>query len=206
MAAAQGALAERNFHKAQNALEEVRARADRQPGLLSKEDQRRLVQLQRQSELLALLLNDSLQEIVRLASLHRDVEEWQAKFATDYRGHSVIFEDEVSREDGRPVLLHYRVQVGNETARVALEDLTLLRDLPLDEPKRLLFGARLASVARETGGLWVIRFEPDSGVLLTDKDAVAACLPFFSKEEQSSSSGQALLDVLRTQQEWVLPR
>jgi hypothetical protein len=40
----------------------------------------------------------------------------------------------------------------------------------------LLFGGRLSDLTREDGGGWVFRFEPDSGVLLTDASAVASCL------------------------------
>ena len=46
--------------------------------------------------------------------------------------------------------------------------LKLLGNLPLDEPKRVLFGARLVNIRREAEGTCVVRFEPDSGVLLTD--------------------------------------
>ena len=63
-----------------------------------------------------------------------------------------------------------------------------------DRPRRLLFGARLASVDRE-GGAWVVRFERASGVLLTDEGAVAACgLPPLDTE---------LREVLRQQDLWL---
>src|SRR5205823_166192 len=77
-------------------------------------------------------------------------------------------------EGGRHRLTGYEVLVPDEQVRVRLE-LGLLDRLPLDQPRRLLFGARLASVAREGERLWVVRFEADSGVLLTDEGAVAAC-------------------------------
>ena len=60
--------------------------------------------------------------------------------------------------------------------RLALEDLAVLHDLPLDDRPRLIFGARLAGCEREPGGGWVVHFERDSGVLVTDHDAVVAAL------------------------------
>jgi hypothetical protein len=55
--------------------------------------------------------------------------------------------------------------------------------LPLEEPTRLLFGARLARVRRDTPSSWEVRFEPDSGVLLTDPGAAAVCCPFLGEAE-----------------------
>jgi hypothetical protein len=99
---------------------------------------------------------------------------------------------------GQPLLCYYEVRVGGEVARVELADLVVLRDLKLDPPRRLLFGGRLARVSREKGGLWVVHFEPDSGVLLTDAGAAAAlCLGPPDRELQ---------DVLRHQEEWLQGR
>ncbi|HEY7424467.1 MAG TPA: hypothetical protein VH682_09585, partial [Gemmataceae bacterium] len=147
--------------------------------------------------LLAHLLDNPLEDILQQAMQHRDVEEWHAKFE-DYRGRTVIFDD-VLRQDapGRPALSFYVVRAAEVEARVALEDLTLLRQLPLDPPRRWLFGARLASCRREEGGVWVFRFEPESAVLLTDEAAAAACCPGPLDDE--------LREVLRRQDEW-LPR
>jgi len=135
-----------------------------------------LKQLRRQSDLLAHLLDRSLEEILRQAMQHRNDDEWREKFE-DYRGRSVLFDDRLRADaSGRTILGSYVVRVGDVEARLALEDLLLLKQkpLPLDPPPRWLFGARLASCQREAGGVWVFRFEPDSAVLLTDEDAAAA--------------------------------
>ncbi len=89
----------------------------------------------------------------------------------------------------------YVVRGGDVEARVALEDVPLLKQLPLDPPRRWLFGARLASCQREEGGVWVLRFEPQSAVLLTDEGAAAVCCPGPMDAE--------LRAVLRRQQEWL---
>lgn len=165
------------------------------PQSLSRDEIHHLEQLQRQADLLARLLDQPLEEIIRQALQHHNDEEWNEKFR-NYRGRSVVFDD-VLRLDGqdRLVLGSYVVSVGGVEARVALDDLTLLRQLPLDPPRRWVFGARLASCRREQGGVWVFRFEPDSGVLLSDVIAAAACCP--------PPVDKDLLEVLKRQGDWL---
>lgn len=165
------------------------------PNAFSAEQYAQLQQLHRQTDMLARLLDQPLEEILLQAVRHRSDEEWTEKFAY-YRGRSVVFDDVLRRDGrGRPVLGFYEVQVAGIEARVALEDLTLLRGLPLEPPRRCLFGARLASCRREAGGIWVFRFEPDSAVLLTDAGAAAACCPLPLDGE--------LLAALKRQDEWL---
>jgi hypothetical protein len=165
------------------------------PNALGREEHHRLEQLWRQTDLLARLLDQPLEEIVQQAMQHRNEEEWRRKFE-HYRGRTVVFDDVLRRgPQDQPALGSYVVCVGDTEAKVALEDLTLLRQLPLDPPRRWLFGARLADCRRETGGVWVFRFEPDSAVLLSDEMAAAVCCPLPLDEE--------LLDVLKRQDEWL---
>jgi hypothetical protein len=184
-----------NVHLALKELNAAVEQRDHNPGSLSREEHRYLDQLRRQSDLLAHLLDNPLEDILQQAMQHRDAEEWRAKFE-DFRGRTVVFDD-VLRQDapGRPALSFYVVYAGEVEARVALEDLTLLRQLPLDPPRRWLFGVRLASCQREEGGVWVFRFEPESAVLLTDEAAAAACWPGPLEEK--------VREVLRWQDEWL---
>ncbi|MFO0878418.1 MAG: hypothetical protein U0840_13855 [Gemmataceae bacterium] len=129
----------------------------------------------RQTDLLARLAPRSLEEIVRHAALVRHPDEWASQFA-DYRQRSIILDDALRRDDrGRPMLAHYVLAEGDMPVRLALEELTLLRDLPLDDAPRVIFGARLAECSREEGGTWVIHLVPDSGVLLTEPAALESC-------------------------------
>jgi hypothetical protein len=195
MADGQQALAEGKFRLALRELNGAVALRDKEPGLLTSAQHRRLNQLQRQGDLLARLCPRSLEEILHQASLVRDPEEWQAQF-NDYRGKTILFDDLVGRDAlGRPVLQFYVVHVHDETARVALEDLELLQHLALDPPVRMLFGARLARCGREKDGAWVVRFEPDSAVLLTDAGAAEACCP--------APLDAGLHEVLRRQEGWL---
>jgi hypothetical protein len=189
------ALGQGKFRLARRLLERAIERRKDQPESLSRADSRRLNQLHRQADLLSRLLSVSLEEIARQGRLVRDPAEWDLQME-DYRGRSVIFDDMVRRNgQGRPVLMTYVVDADEERVRLALEDLTLLQDLPLDDEPRLIFGARVSDCKREQGGGWVIRFEPDSGVLLTELDAVAACLP--------GPPDKALEQTLARQQRWL---
>ncbi len=193
--AGQGDLRGGKVHLALKELNAAAETRERHPDVLSREEHHSLIQLRRQIALLANLLDNSLEEVLRQAMQHRDDDDWRAKFA-DYRGRTVVFDDALRRDaTGGPVLASYLVRAGDVEARVALEDLPLLRQLPLDLGQRWIFGARLASCRREEGGVWVLRFEPDSAVLLTDEDAVAACCPGPVDAE--------LRALLRRQEEWL---
>jgi hypothetical protein len=196
----QKALAEGSFQLALRELSAAQALLAQQPDALPAADSRRLQQLEREAALLAALLNNSLQEILHQAANVRQEQEWWAQFRENYRGRAVIFDDVVRREpDGRCYLTVYEVRQGETAVRLELGELTLLQALPLDRPHRLLFGARLASIQREPPGVWVIRFRPDSGILLTEEAAAAACSPLPLDEE--------LRQVIQQQREWadVLP-
>lgn len=188
-------LRQGNVFLALQNLNAVLNQRNRNSNILSREEHHRLEQLWRQTDLLARLLDQPLEEILHQATQHRNDEEWRAKFA-HYRGRTVVFDDVLRRDtQDQPILGSYLVRVGEMEARVALEDLTLLRQLPLDPPRRWLFGARLADCRREAGGVWVFRFDPDSATLLSDEMAAAVCCPAPLDEE--------LLDVLKRQSEWL---
>ncbi|MFO0929473.1 MAG: hypothetical protein U0736_21000 [Gemmataceae bacterium] len=169
---------------------------DGRPAPLATGERRQLVQWHRQADLLAHLSQATLEEIVAQGKLVRDPAEWEALFALHHRGRAVLFDDRVRRDlAGRPELAHHVIAVGDETVRVALDDLPLFAELPLVDEPRLIFGARLAHCVREQGGGWVVHFQPDSAVLLTDPAAAEACLPGAAEDE--------LRATVERQQRWL---
>jgi hypothetical protein len=180
VAAGRAALARDDFRIAAARFAEAMRRRDLAPDALTPAEGRELSRLERQAALVADLLSESLGEILRVAAGTRE-EEWQQQFQRRYRDKAVIFDDVVTRDAaGRFELAVYEVRAPGEPARVELNDLKLLKALPLTEPRRMLFGARLAGLGREERGghgLWVIRLDPESGVLLTDEEAAGACCP-----------------------------
>jgi hypothetical protein len=191
------ALVEGNFHVAVRELTAAVELRDQQPDLLTPKQSRDLNQLQRQADLLARIHNLPLQDILKEAVLTPRDEEWQEHFEATHKGRTVLLDDVVRRDaaTGWLVPACFEVRAGSDKAIVALDDLRILRALPLDPPPRLIFGGRLRSMVREPGGAWVIRFEPESGVLLTDPDAAAACWPVPPDRD--------VLRTLQRQEEWL---
>ncbi len=170
------ALAGGNFRRAADELTAACRLLEKRPKEVPAAEARRVAQLRRQAALLADLLSEPLEELLMVARRSPE-DEWQAQFERRYEGHAVIFDADVTREGRGRYRLHYALGAGPERARIQVSDLRLLDMLPPDRPPRLLFGARLAGLRREAGGTWVVRFDPDSGVLLTDLGAVTACCP-----------------------------
>lgn len=159
-----------------------------------------LRQLFRETSLLADLVRQPLEEIVQQA---QDVKpaEWEEQFA-DFRGRSVLFDDTVLCEpgaNGRYALVNYQIRLGEERVRIDL-DQSLFRQLEHagrwapGRPRRLIFGARLASIQLEKN-TWVIALENDSTVLMTEEDALTAC-GFDVRDPE-------LQRVVREQREWL---
>lgn len=151
-------------------------------------------QLTKQVGLLLDLSSESLGEMIdRLSPLEERerVAFWQRRF----RHKTVIFDAAVRRDAAGQLHLSYNVSVGADPVQVDLDGLRLLHVLALDQPNRLIFGARLASIQREPPGRWVVHFEPDSAVLFTDEAALEAiCLAATDKDTN---------DVLARQRAWL---
>ena len=96
---------------------------------------------------------------------------------------------------GRPELPFHAIEAAGEKARLALEDLELLQLLPLTESQRLIFGAKLRWLGRDEEGNWVVRFEPASGVLLTDSKLLASWHPALVDA--------ATVEVVKRQADWT---
>jgi len=196
--AGQEALGRGKFQTAIEELDAAQELRHRNPHALTPTQRRRLDQLHRQAALMADLLSESLEDILRQASELEGLgeHEWHAAFSERYHGKSVIFDAEVAWDAAVGYRLGWDMFVRGARVRIELTDLRLLRALPLERPRRLLFGARLASAGLEAGGAWVVRFQPDSGVLITDAGVATAC-------RLGQAPDPPLLDVLLRQQRWA---
>jgi hypothetical protein len=153
-----------------------------------------LARLERQAGLLADLLAEPLEDVLGHAAGVQDAE-WELEFGRRYRGRAVVFDLEVHAGPAGRYEHGWLLRARGQPAHLELGDLELLRRLPLDRPRRLLFGARLESVGREPGRGWVVRLRPDSGVLITDPEAAAAC--FLAPEDPQVRA------LLARQAEWA---
>jgi len=198
VAAADQALSEGRLRRAVEELAKARELALGRPDALPASQLRTLDQRHRETSLVADLLSESLGEIlVRAARSNED--EWKAQFEKRYLGpgqaNAVVFDAEVRRDAAGQYHLNWDLEAGNEPARLEIGDLAVFHDLPLDEPRRMLFGARLGRIAQEQNGVWVVRFDPASGVLLTDPRVLSACYPAPLDEE--------VLETLQRQRSWL---
>jgi hypothetical protein len=184
-------MAQGKFHGAARELDEALALREKNPEALSSVDNKQLSQLQREARFYIDLLSESLEEIVFQAAAERDDQEWQAVFAERYRGKSLIFFALVRQDHSNRFTLDYQVFVKEKPARVDLDNLHVLRHMHLNQPERLLLGVRLASVDPDVGGTWTVRLEPDSGLLLTDADALANLCSPLTEEMQDALKRQA---------------
>jgi hypothetical protein len=186
MEAGRQAWTEGKLRRAADEFDAARRLYLQNPSALSLSQARELEQCQRLAHLLADLLTESVGEILQRATRLQE-DDWRAQFQQRYKGpgkaNAVIFAMQVHRNGAGQYEHDWDLKLDNEKARMELGGLKVLHALPLEQPRQLLFGARLGSIAREQNGVWVVRFESDSGVLLTDLSAARArCPPDMAKE------------------------
>ncbi len=186
-----------HFRLAADILIQVHRERNKEVDLLPPLERRQWRQLFAETAVLADRLAESLEDLVRLAA-GADEEDWQADFRQRYLGKAVLFEQVLQSKDGQLIWTNPLGLEGGRKIRLALNDLTLLRQLNLEQESRVLFGARLASVRREPPGtFWVIHFQKDSGVLLTEATAAKRVCPTPWAEE-------AVQKILATQKKMIL--
>lgn len=189
------ALAEGSFQLAAEELGEAAQEVGAHPEHVDPENRAILQRLRREADLLADLLTESLEEILRnLEGL--DYRESQAVFRRRYQGKSVVFLSRLRRDPAGYLRLDYQVTAPRRPARLDLRTLDLFRGIPLEEPVDVFFGASLAAIERDTLGQWSITFQPESGVFLTDLEPALACCGQPIDEAE-------LRAILRRQEEWL---
>ncbi len=186
-----------HFRLALEKLQAAQGLCEQQPDACSPAQRRQLVQLTRQAELMVDRLAEPLEEVLRHAAGIQQTE-WQADFRHRYRHKAVLFDVTIrpAGEDRYEVV--YLLPVHEEWAHLEVNDLALLRRLQIQEPQRVLFGARLASISREPKRGWVVRLEADSGVLLTAAEVAIVC-PY----PPASPTEEEVRAVLQRQAEWA---
>jgi hypothetical protein len=151
-------------------------------------------QLLREAELLGQLVDLPLESILERA-IGVEEAEWQADFASRYARKTVLL-DVLVQQTRSGYRVTYPLRAGLDEARIELGDLKLLAGLDLEQPRRLIFGAALASVRLETSEpVWIVRFHPESGVFLTDAEAAERCCPAWGDADTRA--------LLQTQSQWV---
>jgi hypothetical protein len=197
---AQEHLSQGHFHLAMSAAGAALASLRKKPELSATPEHRALEQLYREASVLSDLSPLSLTEIIE-AGGRLSAAEWDAVFPHRYQGQSVVLDMEVRRVAGRYqhslLLFPSATAAPQDAALLELDGLEVLARLPLEEPQRLIFAARLQSVRQEKqAGAWVVRLAPDSGVLLSDPNAAVHLCPALNDV--------AARQVLDRQRGWLL--
>lgn len=162
---------------------------------LAPEDRRVWQQTRRQAAVLADLLSEPLEDIIRHGAGVRE-HEWHADFRHRFLGKSVVLDADFRKPAGGSWEVLYPLFHGQERARLVVDNLKILAAVPSHDAQRLIIGVRLASVGLEPPGpTWVVRVDGDSGVFLTEPSAAARICPAFADPEA--------VIVLERQQRWV---
>lgn len=187
------ALAIGEFRQAADKLNAAAVLLRAKPDLLPAAEGRKLLNQQREADLLFRWDRDGRKATEKLfENLNNDPD-----LLREYRDRVLIFDAEVRRDPRGVYHVEYRRLQVRELVRLDLQDFKLLQRLPLQEPQRLIFAGRLADATRAGGaGPWVVRLEPDSGVLLTDIEAASICTG-------SQPVDAALQEVIQWQTKWV---
>jgi len=190
------AIASGDFKKAAEDLQAVRTMSGQQPDLLSAVEARRLAQLERQVALVADWPREPLEQILaRVGKLNP--REWEA-VVRGYRGQTVLLDVNARRDPAGHYHVDSKGPAGEVTLHLELQNLKVLQSLPLADPQRLLLAARLAEIRREGAGAYLVQFDPDSGVLLTDADVASKCV--------LQPLDESMHEVLRRQAAWAALR
>jgi hypothetical protein len=187
------AIDEKNVALAVKELRAADGLAELRPQALPPGEVRQLRQLMRQVELLENLLPDGLSP--RLVEWRNLKEEDLPGVFDRYRGKALLLDLDVSRDAAGQYT--YERHMGPEVPRLGLGDLRLLQRLPLAERQRLLFGCRMTALSRDNTRRpddlkrWLVSFDADSAVLITDAAVAEAAHLTVDPELRSLLDRQA---------------
>ena len=174
----------------------------RRPDALSSADCQELVQLERQSDLLSRLSSRSLQEIVGEADPVLHDEEWKARFARDYEGQSLLFDDAVRFDDSAPDDRPAPSAARQLPRRGGRQDGSLGIRGPRHSSRSAAGTASAAAVRRPAGEGGTGRKRPvDGGIHSGQRRASDGSRGRGSS--LSAAVNKDLLDVLKRQEEWL---
>lgn len=137
-------------------------------------------QLAEEAAILADRCQLKLDELIEEAARFQPVEEWPQRFATLYKGQSVVFDTTISALPTDSLSgsyeIDHRILVGrgpvpSRQGRIDLQGFQLFETLKPQVGESKIFGARLDSL-QFGDGQWIIRLEPNSGILMTNFKAL----------------------------------
>ncbi len=176
------------FYLAQPHLKAIQKIHKTHPNLVIQK--RALNQKIREVGIFADLLDVSLEDLLHQVT-DRGKDDWLATFQNRYQGKSIILDTRLRSQDGHLVCDYQIYGKDGCIATLQVQDLVAAKRLwasqvePDDgEPKplRVIFGARLEAIEPVSPKIWRVRFDSDSGVILTDYEALLICCPAYDNE------------------------
>lgn len=165
------------FRQAQQSLQFAKLEA------LTPEERRGWRQLDSEAGILADLLAEPLEDLLKHAA-GSPPEEWPAEFRERYLGKSLIVDAEFRWFPGRGWQANYHLGMPQDMARIAWDDVQVFHKIPTAEKRRFILGVRLAGLElTPPGPTWVVRLQPEKGILLTEVDALSLCCPGLAEPE-----------------------
>jgi hypothetical protein len=174
--AGQRALSTGKFVLAATELQQALDLQQAHSELHSLSERRHLTSLYRQAELLSELSAEPIEDILRHAAelLPLDPLEWKSIFGQRYQRRGIVFDTEVRRDGHGAYHTDYAVFFRGKRHIVDLGRVSAFDAIPWQVPQRLVFGIRLEEIDPAAEGIWTIRFDPHSAVLLTDVGSACA--------------------------------
>jgi hypothetical protein len=147
-----------------------------------------------EAAILADRVEPSIEEVLLKATRSSTVDEWKTEFERDYKGRALAIDaafDEDKRRGG--LKLNYTVIAGPAAKPVVgwidIKGLALMEAKAYKKGDTITFGARLAGILLETDGSWRIALQPESGVFLNDRKALALIPEFGVAKGDSGEEG-----------------
>lgn len=84
------------------------------------------------------------------------------------RGRAMVLDAVVEPGESEGWIVHATCFMDDETVRIDTDGFQLFEPLGIESKTRLIFGARLEGLAKDSAGRWAIRWLPGSGVLITE--------------------------------------
>jgi hypothetical protein len=172
-----------DFDTAHRKLGEARRAVERLGGAYEGADE--IIQAAKEAAIYVDLIPSPLEQIMNEAARAENDASWQDTFKALYKGRSTILDGNVA--DYR--ILARSGPSGQRVGRIDTTDFALLKDVkPQPGESTFVFGARLGSITLE-GGQWIVRLEPQSGVVMRHWKALEASRWPVSVRSDDESEG-----------------
>ena len=186
LAEGEAALEAGNFAVAKNRLRKAAVALER----LGADEASKVRQSAEEAAIFADLCDPPLEDLIGEAARSASPEAWKERFDSHYRQQSILLDAHIEiPEDGPKVVgLDYRVLSGSKplVGWIDIHDLNLLKSKTFKKGDPILFGARIDAITLQPDGTYRIALDPESGLFITDFEALSKVEGWGSVEAPSA--------------------